>query len=68
MPTLKQFAYERFFSLLDEYKVALRDFDDSPEKKNALIRVSLQIHQAKAGVPKRYWSLVNKAYRESNKK
>lgn len=53
----------RFFIVLDAYKKAL-----ATGTKEEIIRTSLAIHVAKAGVPRRLWGLVNKAYNETKRK
>lgn len=57
--TIKQMNRARFLALLEEYKKALKPDGD----KKSLIRLSVEIHAAKAGVPKSWGSLVDKAYR-----
>lgn len=61
--TLKQFAMAKFWKTLETYKLALESGDT-----RAIVLTSLAIHQAKGGVPKRLWPLVNKTYRESYRK
>lgn len=57
--TLKQYHRERFYRLCAEYRQAKAQLDTA-EGKQAFVLLSLQIHAAKAHVPKRLWSLVNK--------
>ena len=60
--TNKQFAQARFWRALDNYKAALESGDS-----HAIVLTSLAIHAAKGGVSKRWWPLVNRAYRENYK-
>ena len=54
--TLKQMARRRFFELID----ALREAKEQKDTR-AFIVLSVQLHQAKADVPKRLWPLANRA-------
>lgn len=59
--TLKQFAQHRFLRLVEEYravKVRLAAGDKAASADFTVLSVAL--HAAKAGVPRRYWSMVNK--------
>jgi len=60
MPTLKQIYKAQFFKALDEYRAALQSKD-----AKRIIVASVHIHSAKGYVPKGYWPLVNRAYREN---
>lgn len=60
--TLKQFALTRFYSLLEQYREAARDHTLSGRQR--FVALSVQVHAAKGAVPKRYWPLVGRAYRE----
>lgn len=62
--TMKQFHRYRFLRLLDAYREAKRHID-TPEGKDAFIVLSVQIHAAKAHVPKSWWPMVNKVFREA---
>jgi hypothetical protein len=55
-----EYEVSRFFTLLGVYKEAL-----ARGTKKDIIYSSLAIHAAKAGVPRSYWSLVNKTYNET---
>lgn len=57
--TLKQYARWNFFDLLNKYREARKHLD-TKEGRLDFIALSIQIHAAKAGVPKRLWPLVNK--------
>ena len=57
--TLKQFARHRFFRLLEAYRAA-RSQLDTEAGRHAFVVLSVQIHAAKASVPKRLWPLVNR--------
>jgi hypothetical protein len=57
--TLKAFARHRFFKLLTAYRAA-REQLHTAEGKRAFVVLSVQIHAAKAQVPKRLWPLVNR--------
>jgi hypothetical protein len=56
--TLKQFARYRFFQLIEAYRVVKADLS-TEKNRHAFIVLSVQLHAAKAGVPKSYWSLIN---------
>ena len=58
--TIKQMARAEFFAALDAYREALRT-------KHNLVAASLRVQVAKAGVPKRLWPAVNKAFRGGGK-
>jgi hypothetical protein len=53
--TLRQSAKRRFFDLID----ALKEAKERKDSK-AFIVLSVQLHAAKAGVPKRLWPLANR--------
>jgi hypothetical protein len=57
--TLKQFARHRFFKLLAAYRSARQQLH-TEDGKRAFVVLSVQIHAAKAHVPKRLWPLVNR--------
>jgi hypothetical protein len=61
--TIKQLNRKRFYDLLDAYREAKKDIS-TPDKKATFIRLSVALHQAKAGVPKSLWPLVTRAYSE----
>jgi hypothetical protein len=61
--SLKQFAEQHFFTLLDAYREAKKHLD-APGSKAAFVGLSVQLHAAKGGVHKRYWPLFNRAFRE----
>ena len=58
--TLKKLALRRFFDLIEALKEAKLHID-TPEGKHAFVLLSVQVHAAKADVPKRLWTLVNRA-------
>lgn len=57
--TLKQYHRARFLRLIEAYRVAKKQIS-TPEGKNAFIVLSVQIHAAKANVPKSWWPMVNR--------
>lgn len=54
--TLKQYARYRFIRLCEAYAVAKQHID-TPEGRAAFVALSVQIHMAKAHVPKYMWRL-----------
>lgn len=58
--TLKQYAKHRFYRLCGEYKALKARGLKTNEDKAAFIALSVQIHAAKADVPKRMWPMVNR--------
>lgn len=60
--TLKQYHRWQFFRLLDAYAEAKKAMH-TEEGRAAFVVLSVQIHAAKANVPKSYWPLVNRAFR-----
>lgn len=62
--TIKQINRSRFYALLEAYKQV--DIH-TPDGKIDFIRLSVALHAAKGGVPKRMWPLINEAFRERGK-
>ena len=60
--TLKEYARHRFFKLLEKYSEAAKQLH-TDEGKKAFIVLSVQLHIAKASVPKSYWPLVRRVTR-----
>lgn len=60
--TLKEYHKARFFNLLERYSQVKRQLPNQ-EAREAFIILSVQIHAAKAHVPKSLWPLVNKVAR-----
>lgn len=57
--TMKQYHRVRFFRLCAAYKEAKKNIHTEAGRAEFII-LSVQIHAAKAHVPKRLWSYVNK--------
>ena len=57
--TLKQYNLHRFLDLCEAYRQAKSQLH-TDEGRRQFIVLSVQIHAAKAGVPKRLWPLVNR--------
>ncbi len=60
--TLKQAARREFYDALEAYKLALQSKDSE-----AIVRTSIRVHAAKAGVPKRAWRLVSATFKSGGK-
>lgn len=60
--TLKQAAQCRFLNLMEQYRAALKSGSSAD-----IVRVSVALHAAKAGVPKRWHAAVGRAFRESSR-
>lgn len=58
--TLKQIRRQEFWHALDAYREALRT-------GTGIVSTSVRVHSAKGGVPKSWWPLVNKAFRETTR-
>jgi hypothetical protein len=52
--TLKQYAEFRFFRLVEAYQDAKTRLDTDEGKRDFIV-LSVQLHAAKADVPKSYW-------------
>ena len=52
--TLKQYERARFFRLVDALQEAKKQMH-TEEGRSAFVVVSVQLHMAKAHVPKSYW-------------
>jgi hypothetical protein len=52
--TTKQYARERFFRLCEQYKEAQQHLDTEEGRKRFIV-LSIQVHIAKADVPKSLW-------------
>jgi len=57
--TLKQYARSEFFRAMDEYKIALNSGQN-------IVAASVRVHATKAGVPKSFWPMVNRIFKNHN--
>ena len=57
--TLKQYHRQRFYRLVEAYREAKKHMG-TPAGREAFILLSVQVHAAKANVPKRLWPMVNR--------
>jgi hypothetical protein len=58
--TLKQYGKHRFLRLLSMYGEAKKHIG-SEEGNAAFVALSVQIHAAKAEVPRSWWPMINRA-------
>jgi len=62
--TLRQYHRKRFFDLCDALAEAAKRLD-TVEGKRAFVILSLQVHAAKANVPKSLWRFANVTLKEA---
>lgn len=60
--TLKQFARQEFREALDAYKTALESGTSTD-----IVRTSVRVWAARAGVPKSWHPLINRTFRETRR-